>query len=118
MRQPFDGGDLVALMHDGKSQAGIHAAAVDVYRAGAALAVIAALLGAEHVQVFAECVQHRRPRVQRQPVVLTVDVEHNWNRAGDGRRRFLGNLDWGRRGGRPGKQRCSRCGNSSDAQLG
>src|SRR5437868_5063019 len=40
--QPFDGGDLVALVHEGKAQAGVDPPAVDVNGAGAALAVIAA----------------------------------------------------------------------------
>jgi len=44
--QALDGGDLVALMGDGKGQAGIDAPAIDQNRAGAALAVVAALLGA------------------------------------------------------------------------
>ena len=44
--QPLDGDDLVALVHDRERQAGVDAPAVDQHRAGAALAVVAALLGA------------------------------------------------------------------------
>ena len=42
LREPFDRGDLVAFVHDGESEAGIDAPAVDQDRAGAALAMIAA----------------------------------------------------------------------------
>ena len=45
--QALDGGDAVALMHDGEGKARIYAASVDVYRAGAALSVIATFFRAE-----------------------------------------------------------------------
>jgi hypothetical protein len=51
-------------MHDGERQAGIDAPAVDDDRAGAALAVVAALLGAGQVQVLAQRVEQRGAGVE------------------------------------------------------
>jgi hypothetical protein len=50
-RQSLDRRDLFALVHDGKRKARVHAASVDVNGTGSALTVVAALLGAEHLQV-------------------------------------------------------------------
>ena len=55
--EPFDGGDLAAFMHDRECQAGVGRVAVDQHGAGAALAVIAALLGAGQVEAFAQGVE-------------------------------------------------------------
>ena len=73
--QAFDGGDLVALVHHRQRQAGIDAAPVDDHRAGAALAVVAALLGAGQVQVLAQRVEQRGARVEFQFAGLTVYFE-------------------------------------------
>ena len=62
--QAFDRHDLVALVHDGERQARVDAPAVDQHGAGAALPVVAALLGAGQVQMLAQRVEQRRPRVQ------------------------------------------------------
>ena len=61
--QPFDGHDLVALVHHRERQTGVDPPAVDQHRAGAALAVIAALLGAGQVQMFAQGVQQGGARI-------------------------------------------------------
>ena len=53
----FDGGDLRAFGGEGEGEAGVDAAAVDEDGAGAALAVIATLLAAGHIEVFAQRVQ-------------------------------------------------------------
>ena len=71
----FDGGDLVHRVHDGEGEAGVHAAAVDVYGAGAALAVVATLLCAGHVEVFAQAVEQRGARVDVQVVLFAVDAQ-------------------------------------------
>ena len=55
---------LVALVHHGEGQAGIDAPAVHQHRAGAALAVVAALLGAGEAQVFAQGVEQRGARIE------------------------------------------------------
>jgi len=44
--QALDRGDLGALVHDREAQAGIDAAAIHDHGAGAALALVAAFLGA------------------------------------------------------------------------
>ena len=44
--QPLDRGDFGAVLHDGQREAGVDPPAVDQHRAGAALAVVAALLRA------------------------------------------------------------------------
>ena len=61
-RQAFDGGDLRAVLHHRQREAGIDAPAVDQHRAGAALAVVAALLGAGEVEMVAQRVEQGRPR--------------------------------------------------------
>ena len=76
-REPFDRGDLVAVVHDRERQAGIHPPTVHQHRAGAALAVVAALLGAGHVQVLAQRVEQRGARVERHRVILAVDGERH-----------------------------------------
>ena len=80
MRQTFDGGDPVALMHDGEGQAGIHAASVDVHGASAALAVVASFLGAEQVQAFAQRIEQRDSRLELEAILAAVDVEHDRHR--------------------------------------
>ena len=72
----FDGGDLVALVHHRKREAAVHAATVHVHRAGAALAVIAAFLGAGQMDAFTQRVEQRGARVEvAQGVVLAVDAQ-------------------------------------------
>ena len=77
--QPLDGGDLGAVMHHGQSQAGVDALAVEQDGAGAALAVVAALLGARQLQVFAQGVEQGGARVEFQAVALAVDVEADFH---------------------------------------
>src|SRR3954469_7277701 len=52
--QALDGRDLVALMHDAQGQAGIQPSPVHDDGAGAALAVVAALLAARELQMLAQ----------------------------------------------------------------
>src|SRR5438034_341502 len=67
-------------MHDGESQAGVDAPAVDQHRAGPALPVVAALLGARQVEMFAQRVEQRGTWIQ-------VEVPHT---AIDGQRELGG----------------------------
>src|SRR5215208_7386882 len=60
--KPLDGGDLGAVLHDDERQARYHPASVDEHRAGAALAVIAALLGAGQVEAVPQGIEQGRPR--------------------------------------------------------
>jgi len=64
-RQSFDGRDLGAVLHDGEGQAGNDAPPIDEHRAGAALAVVATLLGSGEIEIFAECVEQGGPGPER-----------------------------------------------------
>ena len=64
--EPLDRRDRLAVMHHRQRQAGIDAAAVDQHRAGAALAVVAALLRAGEREMLAQSIEQSRARVQRQ----------------------------------------------------
>ena len=77
--QSFNGRDLVGLMHDREGEAGVDSPAVDVDGTGAALAVVTALLGAKQVEMLAQSIEHGGARIERQPVLLAVYVQHNWN---------------------------------------
>ena len=79
----FDGGDLIALVHQGERKAAVYAAAVDVNRAGAALPVIAAFLGAGEVNALAQGVEQSGARVEvAQGVVLAIDAQRDVGGAG------------------------------------
>ena len=73
--QPLDRLHLVALMLDGKAEAGVDPFAVDDDGAGPALPVIAALLRAGELQMLAQCIEQRRARVEIEVTTLTVDGE-------------------------------------------
>ena len=90
--QALDRRDLPALGHGGQRQAGQHAAAVDQHRAGAALALVAALLGAGQRQVLAQRIQQGDARVERQrgasrPLIVRVMSMRASPRGGRGARR-------------------------------
>ena len=59
----LDRGDTAALVHHGQRQTGIDAPAIDDHRACAALAVVAALLGARQAKMFTQGIEQRRPRI-------------------------------------------------------
>ena len=63
--EPLDGGDAVALVHHRQRQAGVDPPPVDDHRAGAALAVVAALLGAGEMQMLAQRVEQRGAGIDR-----------------------------------------------------
>ena len=66
--ETFDGDDLSAVEAGGERQARIDAPAVDQHRAGAALAAVAALLGAGEIEPLAQQVEQRYPRVLERDV--------------------------------------------------
>ena len=79
----FDGRDLVALVHHREREAAVHAAAIDVDRAGAALPVIAALLGAGEMNALAQGVEQGGARVEvAQSVVFAIDAQRDVAGAG------------------------------------
>src|SRR5207342_1380760 len=63
--KPFDGRDLGAVFHDGERQAGDDAPSIDEHRAGAALAVVATLLGSGEIEIFAERIEQGGPGPER-----------------------------------------------------
>ena len=77
----FDRGDVGAVRHDGQRQAGIHPAAFDQDRAGAALAVIASLLGAAQIEAIPQGIQQCRPGRDRQRAIVPVDIESDGHRS-------------------------------------
>src|SRR5260221_6398660 len=86
----FDGGDLVALVHNRERQAGVDPLAVDVHGAGAALAVVAAFLGPGEGQGFAQAIEERGARIEAQRVLPCIDAQCEGNLASLGR---LGRAD-------------------------
>ena len=68
-------------MGDGEREAGVGAAAVEQDRAGAALAVVAALLRAGEAEVLAQEVEQRGARVDVEAVLLAVDAERDLGHA-------------------------------------
>jgi hypothetical protein len=62
--QSFERGDAVALVHDGKRQARVDAAAFNENRARSALTVVAPLLGTRQMQKLAQRVEKRRSVVE------------------------------------------------------
>ena len=73
--QAFDGGDLATVLHDGQRQARVDPFAVHQHSAGAALALVAALLGAGHACALAQQVKQRYPRFDVEFAVLAVDAQ-------------------------------------------
>jgi hypothetical protein len=62
LRETFDRGYLIALMHNREREAGIHAASIYVDGAGTALAVVAAFFCSKKAEIFAQCVQQSDAR--------------------------------------------------------
>ena len=62
--ETFDRGHVVVLMHDRKRETGVDAPTIDNHRAGAALTVVAAFLGAGQMQMLAQRVEQGGPCVE------------------------------------------------------
>ena len=71
-RQTLDGDHLAPVGRRGQHQAPVHPAAVEQDRAGAAFAVVAALLGAGQIEVLAQQIQQRHTRIDA--IELVVDA--------------------------------------------
>ncbi len=80
--QPFDRDDGVPFGLRRERQAGEYAGAVQVHGAGAALSLIAALLGAVEAEMLAQRVEQGDARLERKCMGAPVDAEM---RGGDGR---------------------------------
>ena len=77
LAEPLDRGDLRAVVGDREREAAVGAPPVDQDRARAALAVVAALLGAGEAEVLAQEVEQRGAGVDREPVLGAVDPERD-----------------------------------------
>ncbi len=71
-REALDGRHWSAHRH-GEGHAGEHPMAIDVHSAGAALTVVAALLGSGHAEPAMQGVEQAGARIDGQLVALTVD---------------------------------------------
>ncbi len=69
----FDGGDLAALGFDAEDEAGGDEAAIESDGAGAAVAIVAALFGAGHVQGVAEDFKKALARFAEEVSFFAVD---------------------------------------------
>jgi len=91
--KPLDRGDLGTVLHDDERQARYDTASVDEHRAGAALAVIAALLGAGQIEAVPQRIEQGRPRRDLEQPFDAVDDEPYRNFVGHRH----GFIDWLRR---------------------
>jgi hypothetical protein len=73
--QPLDGGDLIALVHHRQRQTRVDAHAVHQHRAGAALAVVAALFRALQIEVLAERVEQGGAEIKLERANRAIDGE-------------------------------------------
>ena len=73
MGQALDGGDLGAVGLDGQARTGLDRGPVHTDDAGAALAGIAANLGAGKAQVVPEVMHQQRPGLHLRLMTSTVD---------------------------------------------
>ena len=79
--QALDGGDRVALVHDGEGQAADDAQSVHQHGAGPALTMVAALLRTREAEMLTQRIQQRRAGVDRKgvndPVNVQGDLRHD-----------------------------------------
>ena len=75
VRQAFDGGDVVVGVHHREREAAVDALPVDDHCAGAALPVIASLLGAGEREMLTQRVEQCGARIERQMFAATVDLK-------------------------------------------
>ena len=75
--ETLDRCDVRAVLHDREGQARIDPAIVDQNRAGAALAVVAALLRSGQPEMNPQCVEKRRPRRERQLFRYAIDMKRD-----------------------------------------
>ncbi len=73
--QALDRDDAIAVAGDGQRQAGIHPHAVHQHGAGAALAVVAALLGAGQAEMVAQRIEQGRARIELEFLCLLIHRE-------------------------------------------
>jgi hypothetical protein len=72
--QPFDGGDLPPLAIDSEQQTGVYGPAIYEDCAGTAVAHVADFLRAGQMEIAAQGVEERAPRLQNELVFGTIEV--------------------------------------------
>src|SRR5438046_1663758 len=82
--QALDGRDLAPVYEGSKREARFDAFAIHQDRAGAALAEATAFLRACQMQVLAQRIEERSARIERQPVLGSVDAQHDVEGSGRG----------------------------------
>ena len=80
-RQTFNSCNLIALMHDGKCEAGVHASSVHVDSASPTLTVIASFFGAGKLKIFAQSVQQSDAGLELKTMFLAIDFQRHRYRA-------------------------------------
>jgi hypothetical protein len=75
VRQPLDGRDLGSIARDREHEAAVRAAPVEQHRAGAALPVIAPLLGSGEAEPLPQWVEQRGACIDRQAAILSVHAQ-------------------------------------------
>src|ERR1700738_2333260 len=78
--ETLDGGDLRAIVHDGKRQARIDAPPLNEHGAGAALTLIAAFFRPSQLQMLAQQVKERRSRIENEGMTRPVGGQAQRNR--------------------------------------
>src|SRR5207253_1147674 len=77
--QTLNGRDLLTIMHQSQAETRVHTPAIDMHRAGAALAVITAFLRAGEGDGLANTIQQRRARIDSKVVVFAVNPQRDWD---------------------------------------
>src|SRR5713101_102312 len=75
--QTLDGRDLVARMHHGERQAAVDALSIDDHGAGAALSLVAALLGTGQPEMLAQRIEQRYARIEIESMAPSIDSQRH-----------------------------------------
>ena len=77
--ETFDGRNLAAFCLGGEREAGKRPPSIDMDGAGAALTLVAALLGSGQLQIFAQRIEQRHARLDVETTLDTVDREKGFH---------------------------------------
>jgi hypothetical protein len=79
LADPFNRGDLVALVHDCEAETGIHPTTIDVHSARTALAMVASLFRSGQMQILSKAIEKSGPRIDPQIMPLAVNSKRYRN---------------------------------------
>ena len=77
LAKPFDGCDLVPLMHHRKRETRVYPASIDMDRTGAALPVVASLFGPGYPNVFSEAIEQRSSGIKLEMMFSAIDPQRD-----------------------------------------